>query len=140
MDGPGVVHVHALVDGLGLGGAELVLADFAAVAPSVGVRLTIGYLAEQQHDAAWARLRDLGAEPTLVGAGSLLGPADVWRVRRHLAAVRPDLVHTHLKYADVLGGIAAGTLRMPAVCTLHESHWSGTPRERARQRVAGLVR
>jgi glycosyltransferase involved in cell wall biosynthesis len=137
---PGVVHVHALVDGLGLGGAQLVLADFAELAPSVGVRLTVGCLVDEPHDAAQARLHELGVEPMVVGAHSLLGPADVWRVRRHLAAVRPSLVHTHLKYADVLGGIAARTLRIPAVCTLHESHWSGPPRERARQRLAGLVR
>jgi glycosyltransferase involved in cell wall biosynthesis len=140
MSGPASLHVHAVIDGLGCGGAQLMLADFAELAPLAGVTLTVGYLREERDDAALVRLRELGVDPVLVGATSLVGPADVRRVRRHLARIRPTLVHTHLKYADVLGGVGARSLGIPAVSTLHEAAWYGTRRETARQRVAALAR
>jgi glycosyltransferase involved in cell wall biosynthesis len=132
--------VHALIDDVGCGGAQLVLADFAELAPLAAVRLTVGYLHAADDDAALLRLRRAGIEPLPVGATSLIGGRDVVRVRRHLSAVRPALVHTHLKYADVLGGIAARSLGIPVVSTLHEAAWHGARREAARQRVAAGVR
>ena len=140
MSGVRPVHVHAMIDGLGCGGAQLVLADFAELAPLAGVTLTVGYLREERDDAALVRLRELGLEATLLGTSGLLAPADIRRTRRHLARVSPDIVHTHLKYADVLGGVGARSLGIPAVSTLHEAAWSGTRRETARQRVAALAR
>lgn len=140
MSEPAPLRVHALIDGLGCGGAQMLLADFAELAPRVGVRLTVGYLQDERDDAALMRLRELGLDPVRVGTDRLLAPADVRRVRRHLARVRPALVHTHLKYADVLGGVAARSLGLPAVSTLHEAAWSGPRRETARQRVAALAR
>jgi glycosyltransferase involved in cell wall biosynthesis len=140
MSSPTPLHVHALVDDLGCGGAQLVLADFAELAPLVALRLTVGHLRETEDDAALVRLRRVGVEPEPVGATSLIGVADILRVRRHLARVRPALVHTHLKYADVLGGIAARSLGIPVVSTLHEAAWSGTRRHNAQQRVAAGVR
>lgn len=134
------LQVHALIDGLGCGGAQLLLADFAELAPLAGVTLTVGYLRDERDDAALVRLKEAGVAPVLVGVSRLLGPTDLRRVRRHVARIRPSLVHTHLKYADVLGGISARSLGIPVVSTLHEATWRGTRRERARQRVAGLTR
>jgi glycosyltransferase involved in cell wall biosynthesis len=116
------------------------LANFAQSAPTVGVRLTVGYLKAARDGAALERLRALGIEPELVPVRRLLGRRDLARVRQHLGRVGGDLVHTHLKYADVLGGIAARSLRLPVVSTLHEASWTGAPAERVKQRLAGLVR
>jgi len=46
-----------------------------------------------------------------------LDPALVWRVRRELRRLRPDIVHTHLVHADVYGALGAGGL--PLVSTKH---------------------
>ena len=115
------------------------LADFAALAPTIGIELSVAHLAEGTGDAAHARLRALGVASTLVPAHGMR-PSGVAAVRRHLAAARPDLVHTHLKYADVIGGVAARSLGIPVVSTLHEAAWRGRPAEHARQRIAALVR
>ena len=115
------------------------LADFAALAPSIGVELSVAHLAEGTGDAAHARLRAHGVAPARVPARGLR-PSGVAAIRRHLSAVRPDLVHTHLKYADVIGGLAARSLGIPVVSTLHEADWRGRPAEHARQRIAALVR
>ncbi len=116
------------------------LADFAAFASTVDLAVSVGYLSAGSDGAARERLRRAGFEPELVQVRSLFGARDVARVRAHLARTGADVVHTHLKYADVLGGIAARSLRMPVVSTLHEAAWSGPPAERARQRLAGFVR
>src|SRR3954471_8427836 len=95
------LHVHALVDSLGFGGAEALVPEFAAVSRAEGIDLSVGYLKELDGNPAAARLRRQGIEPTLVPVFDINPPA-VWRVRRHLAAIRPDLVHTHLWNSDLL--------------------------------------
>jgi glycosyltransferase involved in cell wall biosynthesis len=132
------LRVHALIDSLGAGGAELLLAEFAAGAPEVGIELSVAYLHDRNpNPVARARLRRFGVTPTLVPVTKLLKPTDLRRVRRHLAQLRPDVVHTHLGASDFVGGLSARTLGIPAVSTLHAMEWSsGTLRERVR---AGLV-
>jgi hypothetical protein len=68
----------------------------------------VGYLLERDGSPAAAALRARGVEPRLVGVRSLLRPADLRRVRRHLAAASPDLVHTHLGYADLMAASRRG--------------------------------
>src|SRR3982074_1859170 len=79
------LRVHALIDSLGAGGAELLLAEFASDAPAVGIELTVGYLHDRDaNPVARARLARLGITPVLVPVTKLLKPTDVRRVRRHL--------------------------------------------------------
>jgi glycosyltransferase involved in cell wall biosynthesis len=113
------LRVHVLIDSLGWGGAEVLLAELAEAASSAGIDLSVGYLLERDGSPAAERLRLAGIEPVLVPITSLLKPTDLQRVRRHLAAVQPDVLHTHLGYADFLGGIAARSLGVPAVSTIH---------------------
>jgi glycosyltransferase involved in cell wall biosynthesis len=134
------LRVHAIIDSLNWGGAEMLLGDLAGVAPSVGIELTVGYLGVQNGNVAAQRLRRNGIEPQAIQVRRLVDPVSVCAVRRHLAAVRPQIVHTHLEYADTLGALAARSLRLPAISTLHVMHWDGDLRSRARARLAGLVR
>ena len=95
------VRVHALIDGLGVGGAEMLLPELAAVAPQAGIELTVGALIQRGPEPAGDRLREVGVQPSAVGV-TKLGPQAVLQVRRHLAAIRPDVVHTNLGYIDLL--------------------------------------
>jgi glycosyltransferase involved in cell wall biosynthesis len=134
------IRVHALIDSLGVGGAEIVLAEFAAVAPLAGIELSVGYLKDVGAGHSAARLRDAGVEPRPAGIPRHLGPAAFLAVRRQLAELRPELVHTHLGYADLLGGPAARSLRIPAVATLHAHAWPGDGRERMKMRAMRFAR
>lgn len=134
------LHVHVFVDSLGAGGAELLVADFARVAPQAGIRLTVGALRGERDSPAAVRLRATGVEPELVPVSSLLRRADARRVRDHVERLAPDIVHTHLGYADVLAGRAARALGIPAVSTIHADWWGGSLRERVRHRVMAAVR
>lgn len=132
------LRVHVLIDSLGLGGAETLVAEFAVGARAAGVTVSVAYLIAG--GAAIERLRDAGVEPVHVPVRSLLRPRDHEAVRDHLEAVRPDLVHTHLGYSDLLGGLAARRLGIRSVSTLHVTAWSGTARERTRFRLTALAR
>lgn len=118
-----VLRVLTLIDGLGWGGAEMLLAELAAGAPAAGIGMSVAYLYEKDGSPAAPRLRELGVYPAHVGAAGLLSSRSLRAVRRHVAAVRPDVVHTHLGYSDLLGGLAARSLGVPAVSTIHLAHW-----------------
>ncbi len=113
------LRVHILIDSLTWGGAEMLLGDLAASAPSAGIELSVGYLAEVDGSPAAASLRRHGIEPQLVPVRQMLEPGALPRLRRHLAHVRPQIVHTHLILADIVGTLAARSLGLPAVSTIH---------------------
>ena len=113
------LRVHALIDSLTWGGAEMLLGDLAVGAPSAGIDLSVGYLEEWDGSPSARRLRAAGIEPTLVGSGRLLDPDSLRLVRAHVRATEPDVLHTHLGGADVLGAIAARSLGIPSVSTIH---------------------
>jgi glycosyltransferase involved in cell wall biosynthesis len=141
MGADGKVRVHALIDDLGCGGAELLLAEFARFADGAGIELSVGYLSVNCGDVAADRLRRLGIEPQLVPVSSMVGGRDFARVRRHLRRVAPDIVHTHLGTSDCLAGAAARTLGTPVVSTLHAAAWRGASAgDTARLRLSATAR
>jgi glycosyltransferase involved in cell wall biosynthesis len=134
------LRVQVVIDTLTWGGAEMLLADLAAGAEAAGLDLSVAYLKDLNGSPAAARLRGRGIEPELVPMTLLHNPAGFARIRRHLAAERPDVVHTHLGYADLLAGTAAATLRIPSVSTLHVMEWSDERRERVKDRMMAAAR
>ena len=142
--GAAPLHVHVLIDSLTWGGAEMLLGDLALAAPGAGLRLSVGYLTDVDGSPAARRLRAAGVEPELVGATGMLSAGSLRRVGAQLARLRPDVVHTQLPYADVLGGLAARRIGIPAVSTIHLiGRAPGEPpglRGAARTRLAALVR
>ncbi len=142
----GPIRVHALIASLTWGGAEMLLSEFAAGAPSAGIELSVGFLEDRDGSPAAGRLRERGIEPMLAqihGPMPLLNRTDNRTVRRQLAELRPDIVHTHLGYADMLGGLAARSLGIPAVSTLHIMEWQRDRRHvraYAKERLMALTR
>lgn len=134
------VHVHVVIDSMGAGGAELLLADFAAGADAAGIDLSVSYLARRDSEPARERLARLGIEPRPIEVERLVSPTAVRRVRDRLRALAPDVVHTHLAYSDALGGIAARSLSLPTVSTIHVMHVDPGWRESAREQLIRRVR
>ncbi|MGB2710756.1 MAG: glycosyltransferase, partial [Conexibacter sp.] len=136
------LRVHVLIDSLTWGGAESLLADLAVGAPAGGIELSVGYLQDVDDSPMAPRLRARGIEPGLVGVRKLADVKSLRRVRRHLAAARPDIVHTHLGASDLLGTIAARSLGLPAVSTIHLvlQRSGGPARERVKERLMALSR
>jgi glycosyltransferase involved in cell wall biosynthesis len=128
-----------LISSLSWGGAETLLADFAQGAADVGIEVSVAYLRADAQVAG--RLSAIGIEPVAIPITSLLDRHDWRRVRDHIAAVGPDLVHTHLGNADLLGGLSARRLGIPSVSTVHLVVDRGVGvRGRAKARLFGLGR
>jgi glycosyltransferase involved in cell wall biosynthesis len=134
------LEVLVLIDHLALGGAEILVSQFAAVAPVAGIRLEVTCLTDGDGNPAAQPLRAAGIEPVVLHVPERLGPGALHRVRRHLAATRPDIVHTHLGTSDVLGSIAARSLGLHAVSTIHAMAWKRGGQARARLALAATAR
>ena len=135
------LRAHHLVDSLTFGGAELLLAELARAAPPAGIELGVSYLLDSADRSPGAdRVRAAGVEPACVGIPPRLWTSALWRVRRHLAAHRPDVVHTHLPASDLLGGVAARSLGIPSVSTIHAIEWGGGGVEHVKDRLSAVAR
>ena len=117
--GPAEVDVLAVIDHLALGGAEMLLGQFAAAAPQAGIKLRVSCLEERDGNPAAESLRSAGIEPFNLNVSGRPGSRHLHAMRRHIRALRPDVVHTHLGTADFVGGLAARSLGVPAVSTIH---------------------
>jgi glycosyltransferase involved in cell wall biosynthesis len=98
-----LVHI---ITGLGRGGAESVLLQLCAASQGKGWSHTVVSLTDRGEMAsvleeAGVRVIDLGMTTALS-----IGPA-LWRLRKILRVLEPDIVQTWMYHADLIGGIAA---------------------------------
>jgi len=67
-------------------------------------------------------MEERGVETTTIPAGPHVNPILTWRLVEQMRQQAPDLVHTHLLHADLYGQLAARTVRIPAVSSMHGTH------------------
>jgi len=110
-----VVHVHRI---RGVGGSERHLLALLPALAERGVEVSFVGLDDPEWDVA-PFYDALGVPARHLRSARDLDPALALRLRRTLAELRPDVVHTHLVHADVYG--ALGSLRAPwrLVATKH---------------------
>jgi glycosyltransferase involved in cell wall biosynthesis len=130
-----------LIDSLTLGGAESLVATFAEAARGTELELTVCALKTIDGNPIEKRLRPAGFDVVNLGARNL---RDLGAFRRLVALIREreiDVVHSHLTYASIWGGLAAARARVPHVATLHtlplQSQASAS--DRVRQRILARV-
>ena len=107
------LNVLAVIDHLSVGGAEMLLGQFAAAAPALGIRLSVAHLVDSDGNPAAAPLREAGIEPVNLDVRGRPGIRHLQAMRRHIRAVQPDIVHTHMGTSDLVGGLAARSLGVP---------------------------
>ncbi|WP_286159399.1 glycosyltransferase [Mycobacterium sp. 852002-51961_SCH5331710] len=132
-----VAHV---IHSLGAGGAEAVLVELARVAATAGLRtVVIGLSDAQAPDGIDNRVVPLLREQGVVVHElhtSRYDPFSALRIARILRAERVSIVHTHLKHADVVGGLGARLAGVPSVSTLHVIDKATSRAHRLRVRAA----
>jgi glycosyltransferase involved in cell wall biosynthesis len=121
-DGLRVLYV---IDSLGHGGAEQSLVEMLPVLHEQGVRAAVVGLTERPTELV-SRARTAGATVVHAPPGNMA--AQVRWLRRLVARSRPDLVHTTLFRADLVGRLAAAGLA-PVVTSLVNVQY-GEERER----------
>jgi glycosyltransferase involved in cell wall biosynthesis len=131
------VRVLALIDHFAQGGAETLLSRFALAAPRAAIELSVACLVDRDGNPAAAPLRAQGIEPVNLDLPGRPGPRALRAVRSHIACQRPQLVHTHLGTSDLLGSLAARSLAIPVISTVHVMMWQRR-RELLMRRVVGI--
>ena len=118
-----VLTVAHVIHSLGPGGAEGLLVELARAARAAGIRLVVVGLSDEHTDAGIdnrtvSPLRALGATVHELHTGRY-DVTGVFRLAKLIRGENVDIVHTHLKHADVVGGLAAWLAGVPSVSTLH---------------------
>ena len=143
------LRVHALISSLTWGGAEMLLSEFAAGAPSAGVELSVGFLDDRDGEPSGLRASvSGGSSPSWPRTPTVGCPCSIARITGWFGVSSQRCartwLHTHLGYADMFGGLAARPLGIPVVSTIHIMEWDRDPRARpkdyARERLMSFVR
>ena len=112
---PGTVKVLAVIDSTGGGGAELSMAAMAPMLAQHGVEIEVAYFhhrtgALEKFEAAGVRLIHVSPGRSRV--------TTIWRLRRVVRERRPDVVHTMVFEADIIGRTAAFLTRTPVMSSI----------------------
>jgi glycosyltransferase involved in cell wall biosynthesis len=113
------VHVLHLIESLGTGGAERLLHTNLKHLDSSRFHSTVmTVFPEPDH---WVDpIRRLGVTVESLGCKSLRDlPSGVARLRAWLRAQRPDLVHSHLWTANIIGRVAGRMTGVPVISSVH---------------------
>lgn len=141
--GTGPVRVAHLIHSLAPGGAESLLIDLARAAPAAGLEIAVMPLVRTNGDRYARTLRDLGVPVLALDLPTRWDPRAFGRALSRLRRWRPDVLHTHLKHADLVGAVASRLTGVPQVSTLHvieDARTAGTPLRRAKRRLAAAAR
>lgn len=111
------IHVLHVIDSLRPGGAERQLVNLVRTYDSSRVRSSVVTLFEGADLAALIEQAGIHVERLgLSGPGQLL--QGVHRLRRYIADTRPDLIHTRLVFADLIGRVAGALTRRPLISSV----------------------
>lgn len=113
------IRVCHLIHDLGPGGAEHVLVDLAAVARAGGLDLSVVSMMPTAGLRYPETLRRLGVPVHSLDLAAWWDPRGPRRLRSLLGVLRPAVLHSHLKHADVVAGRVALAAGIPHVSTLH---------------------
>lgn len=136
----GAIRVTYLIDSLGHGGAEQLLVRYLAAVPALGVEPRVVVIQDRDGNPMAADITALGVPVDSLDIDRLRRRGALDRVTTALASTAPDLIHTQLEFANILGTLAARRLGVPAIATLHTldrpAPWS---RDAARYRLMAWV-
>ncbi len=98
------------------------LSDLACGIDRSEYAITVVYLKSHANFAADAatverELHEAGIRVVAMNGPKRFTPGDLWKLVRFLRAEKPDIVHTFLPYAGVVGRVAARVARVPHILT-----------------------
>ena len=108
-----------MIDSLGPGGAEQLMPSILKNLKRAGFNIRICALQIRAGNPIASELERLGLPVDLVPILNLRQPFNLFHILRYLRLHRPQLLHTQLEFADILGTVAAKILGIPSVSTVH---------------------
>jgi glycosyltransferase involved in cell wall biosynthesis len=111
------MKIAHLIDTLSTGGAEKLLVTMAKDFPEEMIVISLRP-AKPNNDLS-QDLEQLGVDVTTFTAAPLFNLPRILGISRHLTNSHADIIHSHLTYAIILGGICSVLTGKPLVVTLH---------------------
>ena len=137
---PTRLRVCHIIHSLAAGGAESLLVDLAVAAPGVDMDVAVLSLMPSEGSVFEHELLRAGAQVVSVDLRTRWDPRGLARSVRAVATLQPNVIHTHLKHADLVGAFAAQRLDLPMVSTLHLIEDSVTGLGRAKRWLGAQAR
>lgn len=114
-----IIHI---VDTLNWGGAQKLLLTF--VENSIDNEITlISFRDNAKSTSIKYMFMEQGVEIEILDAKKLISVSRIFRLITLLRKKKPDVIHTHLSYANILGGLCGFITKIPVVATLHNSSY-----------------
>lgn len=120
-----------VVKGEGLSGAEKHVFDLSEELADRGLDVHLINIfdgskeIERKYEARIARTEDEISAVHTLEAGHKADPSTIGKMQDIIRQVDPDIVHTHMPYADLFGGVAAKrTGQVPVISTRHHDYLS----------------
>jgi glycosyltransferase involved in cell wall biosynthesis len=108
-----------MIDSLGPGGAEQLMPTILKNLQQAGFNIRVCALQIRAGNPIASELQRLGLPVDLIPIRNLRQPLNFIHILRYLRLHRPQLLHTQLEFADILGTLAAKILGIPSVSTVH---------------------
>ncbi|HKQ06578.1 MAG TPA: glycosyltransferase family 4 protein [Blastocatellia bacterium] len=122
-DSSSALHAAHVIETLGPGGAERLLHTNLKHLDAKRVRSTV--ITVFSRDDYWAEaIKQLGVQVISLNCGGYRDLIKgIWRLRRWLSDARPDVLHTHLWAANVIGRMAGRLSGVPVISSIHDSDY-----------------
>lgn len=114
-----IMRVAQLIDSLTVGGAEKLQVTFMKVALSRGIQPTLITFNSYPEQHYYRELKAMGIEIIEIKGRNLFDPVLFRKLVQTLRDGKFDIIHTHLTYAIILGGIAGWVTGTPVVASIH---------------------
>lgn len=134
------MRVCHIIHALTAGGAEQVLVELHGAAPLGGFDMSVVALTGDLSSIHAQGLQRAGADVHALGLTSRWDLRAFPRALALAQAWSADIIHTHLKHADIVGAYVAQRMRIPHVSTLHVIEDSVSGQLAAKSWLAGQVR
>ena len=115
------MYIFQMIDGLSTGGAEQLQVTFAKEANRRGFKLAVISLSQDGDSQYVKQLHALGAVVYSFPTKRIFDFNNLYRITRLFQVERPDILHTHLTYSNIIGSMVAGLTGIPIVATLHST-------------------
>lgn len=115
------MYIFQMIDGLSTGGAEHLQVTFAKEAKRRGFKMAVISLEEEDDSQYLRELRELGTPVYFFPTKRIFDFKNLYRITKLFWVERPDILHTHLTYSNIIGSMVAHLTRVRVVATLHST-------------------
>jgi glycosyltransferase involved in cell wall biosynthesis len=119
------MRIAQLIDSLNVGGAEKLQVTFMRTALSRGLQPTLITFNSCPNQHYFRELKSMGVEIIEIRGRNLFDPVLFRKLFQILRDGNFDVLHTHLRYSNILGGIAGWLTGTPVVASIHITAYAG---------------